>query len=100
MDAKTLKALRASIAHWIDIRDTDSKSIGGSGCALCRLFNYNTTFCCKGCPVSKRSGAIYCRNTPYSDYVNINHQDEAARVAAAQAEIDFLISLLPEGELP
>lgn len=107
MDAETLTALKKSIQHWrenVEAEDWQEASVDSFDCALCLLFAYPMDSKCAGCPVSDRTGTYGCSETPY--YAARKAQDlwafgtgsrEAFR-EAAQAELDFLISLLPEGE--
>ena len=108
MDAQTLEALKASIRHWRDnvaAEKSDNVRIEAEACALCdRFFRWDS---CTGCPVSRKTGISRCRQTPYGAASNAlefwdDHPDDTAARnawrAAAQAELDFLISLLPEGE--
>lgn len=121
MDDKTLTALRASIVHWAEnvAAKTAAKiSLGGNDCALCNMFaqrDASGTLCLK-CPVYGHTLHLMCENTPYNsaffalgkwqrkEYDNaefVTHAFDLARTEwrlAAQAELDFLKSLLPEGE--
>lgn len=113
MTPATLTALRGSIAKWQAIVDGHGVDQSCDNCPLCALFWDRSS--CAGCPVSAKSGEHGCSNTPYEawsdaeDDLGISGEpinsidDPAAREklrAAAQAELDFLISLLPEGEAP
>lgn len=108
MDAKTLEALKGSIEKWEGIvagRDTDR---GQANCSLCYLFNnpiLDTSDFCEGCPIKEKSGIAYCNGTHYSAW--LRHQKEQCHPfpygincsecsPLAQAELDFLKSLLPE----
>lgn len=103
MPAATLKALKASIAHWR--RMADGKAHGGEEpygehCALCDMF-LNEFNRCTGCPVATRTGEIDCNNTPY--WKARNAWDDYGRDskhfrAAARKELAFLKSLLPKGK--
>lgn len=96
MDAKTLIALRGSIAKWEGIVQGTVKDEGPDNCPLCLLF-YNDD--CEGCPVSEATGETCCDDSPYPIYWGIaNGQRDGDPVAAAQAELDFLKSLLPPEE--
>ena len=115
MNAETLAALKASIAKWeknVRVRKADNVKAGVFECHLCELFNsLETPFGeeCVGCPVGAHTGSKFCSGTPYDaalyalrnwdqcDSENIPASRNAFR-AAAQAEVDFLRSLLPEGE--
>jgi len=103
MDAKTLKALKASIEKWERnaVAETpDGYLIGPESCALCRLFHDSG---CHGCPVRGRTGRVGCLGTPYFAASKAqwgwrlggSTPDEAH--TAAREEVAFLKSLLPEG---
>ncbi len=106
MSRATLRALKASIRHWQDNVEAEmpqQASTGESGCALCANFIAEE---CQGCPVKQKTGRKYCDRSPYrrarAAYVKwaeynslVNHTKFRA---AAQAELDFLRSLLPTGE--
>lgn len=113
MDEKTLNALKESIAHWERMRDGkrvetrnryavdgDLESIGPDDCALCNLF-YKAG--CFECPIMEDTGESQCSNcAPYLYATHVLDRDflhdspEFKR--AAQEMIDYLKSLLPEGE--
>lgn len=111
MDKRTLKALKDSIRHWEEIASGEGVERGTSNCALCKLFFADG---CNGCPVRERSGQLCCCGTPYFDWCDVfegqpragyRETKDAGRRAfnktlrkAAQAELDFLKSLLPENE--
>lgn len=90
MNAETLTALRGSIAKWRAIVAGTGINRGPSDCPLCKLFFFVRR--CVGCPVFERTGETGCGGTPYSDY------EKNGELEVAKAELDFLISLLPEGE--
>jgi hypothetical protein len=103
MDAKTLKALKASIAKWernVAAETPRDALTGSDDCPLCALFFRSN---CNGCPVEDRTGKPVCRDTPYEFADRMLWQWEyfdGSRErwqSAAQAEVDFLKSLLPEG---
>jgi hypothetical protein len=102
-------ALEASIQNWIHNRDNPSTATFGSkNCALCQQhrrgfpiqFDPEETDC-HTCPVAQRTGQNCCIGSPYVTAVVVhddwleepNPDTLAAWTAAAQAEIDFLISL-------
>lgn len=104
MDAKALDALKRSITEkWEPIRDGRMVDLGIANCPLCYL--YVEDDCC-GCPISEKTGLPGCGGTPYmqwDDYFELKDISEhkvtdPESEALAQAEIDFLRSLLPEGE--
>ena len=106
MTAETLEALRGSIAKWRAIVAGTDSDRGPDNCALCQRFDR-----CDGCPVAEAADDDGCSNTPFEDdwfpplqttqgedggYWAVTDQQKAA----AQKELDFLISLLPPGETP
>lgn len=107
MDAKTLEALKASIAKWE--RNAEAKTpaefkIGEADCPLCELFIYPDR--CEGCPVFEKTGERFCKGTPYINAHSaayewrIGSKAAADRAhAAARDEVAFLKSLLPEEKL-
>lgn len=108
MDAKTLKALKGSIRKWEAIVAGTGADKGGKNCPLCKLFATGVSIGkCKGCPVRQKTGFEECRDTPYYDFAmeSTFRAEDRGRVAdtpeakaAAQAELDFLRSLLPPAE--
>jgi hypothetical protein len=102
MNAKTLKALRGSIAKWEAIVASEGSDHGIDNCPLCQMFRIVIGFKtisfktnCDGCPVKARTGHDGCRGTPYDEW-DSGVADTPELVALAQAELDFLKSLLPE----
>jgi hypothetical protein len=80
--------------------------IKGEDCALCEMFVENITgemLMCKGCPVSERTGESNCYRTPWymvRDALSEWKCDDCEETKneykkLAQAELDFLKSLLP-----
>lgn len=117
MDAETLAALKASIQHWrenVEAETPKYAAVGSIHCALCRKFNRPTDSSgngegacfCRGCPVFDKTGYESCAYTPFDEAAEkllqwrYGNADRGDWRAAAQAELDFLISLLPEGEKP
>ena len=115
MDARTLKALKASIEKWEGNARAESPELyltSPKDCPLCQLFFANGA--CKGCPIMSRSGYTCCAETPYENaedihstwedeyYFNAESDKELALARkarqAAQEEVEFLKSLLPDGE--
>ena len=109
MDAKTLKALKASIRKWeknAKAETLDEFKTGPSECPLCLEFNSifrGSSFAhCIGCPVFNATGMTSCMGTPYGEAEEAAEEwgDDilgapAAARAAARAEVDFLKGLLP-----
>lgn len=105
MDARTHKALMASIAKWernAEAKTPDDYLTGPEDCALCMLFFSKD---CHGCPVSARTGESTCYGSPYGDAFLAwlawsrweRGEPALAAHAAARKEVAFLKSLLPEG---
>ena len=114
MDARTETALRASIKHWeenVAAVTPKEASMHPDSCALCQMFLDDEE--CAGCPVAE-AGYPDCRRSPWEDAfdafiswtvaVRLESQGRGnAKTAAApenwrkaaQAELDFLRSLLP-----
>lgn len=109
MPPETLEALRLSIKHWeenVAAVYPAAASIGSDGCALCQKFRDND---CVGCPVAEHTNKEACKGTPYYPAISALHlwlgepKDASHREQwriAAQAELDFLRSLLPTGAAP
>jgi hypothetical protein len=111
MNAKTLEALKGSIAKWEAIVAETAGDNGTDNCPLCQLFFGEPPHHCRGCPVSDQTGEPHCFHTPYYRFWGTRHPvtghqmipaegdpRRATSIAAAQAELSFLKSLLPEGE--
>ena len=116
MNPGTLKALKASIAHWERIVAGEEASAGGSNCALCQHFGDFCFISERGaitevCPVSLVTGDEDCEGSPYHNFVHQSEKESRAKrinqdgyyriqgpesLIAAQAELAFLQSLLPE----
>lgn len=104
MDARTLEALKASIAKWE--RNAEAKTpaefrVSEIDCPLCVLFKTGSDEC-EGCPVFEKTRVRFCRETPYMsaavarrDWRDGEGSSDRAH-AAARDEVAFLKSLLPE----
>lgn len=99
MNPETLEALEESIAHWKRLasgnREPD-ENVGWLDCSLCVKFMRFAL--CEDCPVSKKTGAILCHNTPYKNAHRTRREyglDSPEFKAAALEELAFLKSLLP-----
>ncbi len=124
MDARALKALKASITDkWVPIVEGVAGDNGADDCPLCSEFMQYVTKSiagigimvkktkCTGCPIHTHTGKHGCVGTPYvawrALYGRDNHTkltsngivpiSEKARDLCRQ-ELAFLRSLLPEGE--
>jgi hypothetical protein len=102
-------ALDASIKHWeenVAAETSDQASIPYRHCALCTKFDSDEeteATRCTRCPVYRRTKRQLCEGTPYKAawdaleaWCFAGDKNAAARsawMAAAQAELDFLISL-------
>ena len=112
MNNDTLKALKDSIKHWEQNyrrRLPKNVVVGPGACALCVLFTneYTTIRACGSCPVGNKTGVTLCINTPYAEAAQAHSvwskqpDSFVAKFDWLQVcleEIDFLKSLLPEGE--
>lgn len=109
MDARTLEALKASIAKWernaVAARKIQAHVFGDS-CPLCKLFPGSQIGNCKGCPVFERTLEHGCKGSPWfraavarNDWVWGSGKRSTFH-AAAREEVDFLKSLLPPEEAP
>lgn len=106
MNSETVQAIKESIAHWERMRDDpkcgEQPTVGF--CALCEMFlDEARENCCSGCPVFEETGLLMCQGSPYPRaslaWYNLERWGEKYLPAwqqAAQAEIDFLKSLLPK----
>lgn len=106
MSPATLKALRGSIKKWERIATGKGIDKGGENCPLCQLFILPNDSCA-GCPIATRTKQSDCHGTPYMEWHDVNPWPEdaggrkattKAHRAAAQKELDFLKSLLPEAQ--
>ena len=73
------------------------EGIKSDSCPLCRVYldgvEHGST--CKGCPIMKSTGKQFCRGTPYHEASAAFHDKVYFDwPKAAQAEIDFLESLI------
>ena len=102
MKAKTLKALRKSIAHWKRLatgKRHTGEDVGPFHCALCEMFFHEED--CRGCPVRERTGKSTCQDSPYHDAweaAELTSLDSASFKKKAAIELAFLKSLLPKGK--
>ena len=106
MDAKTAKALEASINHWEEnliAEESYQASATGRDCALCQIFVLaRPSKDCDDCPVAQATGAPMCEGSPFDAAYTALYNWSAGRGTrdafrlAARAELDFLTSLLPE----
>ena len=106
MPPKTLAALQGSITKWRCVL-AGADEHGWQDCPLCELFllgpdgrpkKYDEDPC-KGCPIAAHTEQKYCKGSPYNAWQECaGTEKELTRLA--QAELDFLISLLPPGVEP
>ena len=107
MHPDTLTALQKSIAHWKRMRDNPrnlEEQPTAENCALCTRF-HGPIICSslkddELCPVRIVSGLPCCEATPYNrasgaHFCFLHGGPLESWHAAADAEIDFLESLLP-----
>ncbi len=108
MDTLTEEALRGSIRKWEAIWKGDGEDLRDGNCPLCRRYNSN---CCTNpdlvptlCPVARRAETFGCEDTPWEDWMHYMTSFFPARTRVfdaksrelAKAELDFLVSLLPD----
>jgi hypothetical protein len=107
MDNRTRTALEGSIAKWQAIVDGTGEDHGTENCPLCLMF-FNK-YHCSGCPVKEYTGESHCELSPYHGW-DLHHGEQHNELSAvpkivpgckeckrlAQAELDFLKSLLPD----
>jgi ferredoxin len=109
--AKNRAALEKSIKHWeknVVAKTSVQASVSAGDCALCKLHRRQGA-CDQECPVKAKTGLDLCGGTPYDDawralvaWIDEEPNTDSWRKAralwrkAAQAELDFLISLRPE----
>jgi hypothetical protein len=113
MPVKTLRALRASIAHWKRMRDGKDRaneSPNGSSCALCLRYRNNASCLDKDgnvCPLGRKFGecSYFNRKNPYwvayNSWFKWHESTEeglSAWIRAANRMIKALESLLPVKE--
>lgn len=101
---KAIKALEDSIAHWQRLTDNKATSkdlpVGGTTCALCKLYYATDVRPCFSCPVKIKTGRSSCINTPYiraaSSYVIAKNKPGGRAQARkdGQAEVNFLKEVL------
>lgn len=85
-------ALEKSIRKWVRVVHEGVDGSGPRDCGLCDLFNNGEySYECEGCPVSEHSGDVFCRHTPFDDYLFA--ETTRARHAAAKKELKFLKKL-------
>lgn len=95
MNANTLEALKGSIAKWEAIVAGTGIDEGDKNCPLCQAFAN-----CDGCPVAEMTEQYACEGTPYYKFRSALDEFPGKAVTKkqkklAQAELDFLRSLLP-----
>lgn len=121
MDNETLVVLKASIEKWkinVEAKTPMDTKLGPNDCALCGIFFGLQKSNCHGCPVREQTGRAGCSESPYEeaveargdwreDFLDLHGEDpdewevsaeamsHLAWIVAAQAEVDFLKSLLP-----
>ena len=119
MNEKTLTALQGSIKKWEDIVNGTGADEGCDNCPLCLEFMDGIANDpewaqdgCAGCPVAQSVGDSSCSRTPYAKWASYGYNygenrglktprmkvfDDKSK-ELAQAELDFLRSLLPHGD--
>jgi hypothetical protein len=101
MDARTLEALKGSIAKWEAIVEGTNEDKGVYNCPLCQVFFDefdDEGEGCEGCPVKTKTGKPSCDDSPYVAWGGRAKATTDEDKQLAQAEVDFLRSLLPPEE--
>jgi hypothetical protein len=110
---ESLAALRGSIAKWQGVVFGEVRDYGVVNCPLCRMFyagepdDEGDHHACVKCPVYYRTGESDCGDTPYEEWAKLSRDQDQnltsgywpktpEQVAAAKAELDFLMLLLPK----
>lgn len=118
MNARTRKALEGSIKKWTAIVEWRGEDKGPDNCNLCKRFpGCFISDTGERCPVYRATGTFDCMDSPYMDWVDAVYEDYNQLIGdgedaydhrlsipvfgprtqrAAEAELKFLISLLPE----
>jgi hypothetical protein len=104
LDADTRLALETSILHWTRYAEGHGKLEGfpnSRNCALCKLFLDKD---CVNCPVFLTTNYRLCQGSPYEDTVlalldSVETYTDRKFLIAAQAELDFLQSILDNSTL-
>lgn len=99
MKDETLQALKDSISHWeknVELaKEGKSYNNQAWACALCERFRVNGEIEChkleEKCPVYKKTDLRGCDGSPWM-------ATNEFTLEAAEYELEFLKSLLPEGE--
>lgn len=96
MKSRTRRALLGSIKKWEAIVAGTGEDHRTENCPLCEMFYKDS---CKDCPVMLSTGDNYCENSPYVYWDEHRYgrivEDCPECLRLAQAELDFLKSLLP-----
>jgi hypothetical protein len=100
LTGKAIIGVKGSIEKWVNIVAGVGIDDGTHNCALCKLYWQND---CRNCPVKQVAGAIFCKNTPYIEWLHYTRFNgpkvfDARSRELAQAELEFLRSLLPKGK--
>jgi len=102
MEPQTLQAIKESIVKWETLAELKTLPIfmpGDQQCPLCRIFVHKTNSSyeeCRECPVYLKTNRRYCGGTPYADASDaFTNRDQEGFQSAAEAEVEFLQSLLP-----
>ncbi len=106
MDKEILTALKGSIKKWEMIVAGKGIDKSGTNCPLCKLVEKEKSDCSHfPCPVYKETKQLECQGSPYwkwREHHSSNHTEEDEYMVfcptcrkLAQAELDFLKSLLP-----
>lgn len=97
MNRKNIQLIKQSIVEkWNPIALGCEQDRGIINCPLCQEYFENA---CVGCPVREATGQHCCNDTPYEHmYIQSWLTYQLDQCSLVEAEIEFLISLLPDSE--
>ncbi len=91
---KAMPALLRSVEHWERLRDgegEEGEEPSADDCACCQAFRDDDENC-GDCPITLRTGAEHCHETPYQDARREYDNHGSGGVDGdIQKEIDFLL---------
>jgi hypothetical protein len=96
MSPEIYNALVASVEKWKRNAEglASQATIFSKDCPLCVIF-LESKGSCRGCPV-EQAGFDGCLNSPWKQaFIAWKLNDDEAWPAAARAEVEFLVSLIP-----
>ena len=101
MKQNDIDATRECIAvRWYpNWQSEGGKTYPQGDCKLCELYHHTQNGRCGECPIYLKTGKLECLGTPYWDWIRaLSFNSAKGSKGAAESEIHFLLSLLPEDE--